>query len=176
MELLQIFRNFALQSEQEYMTTEERLAEERLAEARLAEKGLSITQPRVQILSYLMTHHTHPVIDTIYKDLVGNNPTLSRTSVYNTVKTLNAYGLVHILTIDGHQVCVDEDTSPHGHLLCIRCGKVYDVPMQGPKAKGQQPKAKGQQPTANSLLDGNEILEVHQYYKGICKHCLTLKN
>ena len=151
------------------MTTEERLAEERLAEERLAEEGLSITQPRVQILSYLMTHHTHPVIDTIYKDLVGNNPTLSRTSVYNTVKTLNAYGLVHILTIDGHQVCVDEDTSPHGHLLCIRCGKVYDVPMQGPTAKGQQPKA-------NSLLDGNEILEVHQYYKGICKHCLTLKN
>ena len=128
------------------------------AEERLAEKGLSITQPRVAILNYLMEHHTHPIVETIYNDLKPELPGMSLTTVYNTVKLFNKVGLIQMLTIDEHQICVDENTCPHGHLLCEKCGKVVDVPIQGMSKK--------------KMIDGNLIHEVHQYYKGICKDCL----
>ena len=134
------------------------------AKQRIKDIGVSVTQTRVRILAYLMEHHTHPDLDEIYQALVVSMPTLSRTSVYNTVHLLNRYGLVKILTIDGRQVCVDEDTSAHAHLLCTRCGKVIDMPLQGIDGERQM------------IVEGNLIEEVHQYYKGICKNCLTKKD
>lgn len=130
------------------------------AERRLAEKGLSITKPRVAILHYLMTHHTHPIVDTIYRDLIPEFPNLSRTTIYNTVKTLCDCGLIQMLTIDEKQICVDENTTPHGHFLCTKCGRVIDVPIQGV--------------TERNEIDGNRVTEVHQYYKGVCKECLEM--
>lgn len=129
------------------------------AAERLTQKGLSITKPRIAILDYLMKNHTHPVVDVIYQALRQEYPNISMTTVYNTVKVLKDNGLVQMLTIDGKQICVDEDTSPHAHLLCEKCGKVIDVPIQG--IKQQQ------------LMDGHIIHEVHQYYKGVCKYCLN---
>ena len=129
------------------------------AETRLAEKGLSITQPRVAILTYLMNHHTHPIVDSIYKNLREAYPNLSRTTVYNTIKALKECGLIQMFNIDDKHICVDEDTTPHAHLLCEKCGRVYDLPLQGLAQR--------------RMIDGCQINEVHQYYKGICKDCLT---
>ncbi|MDO5446225.1 MAG: Fur family transcriptional regulator [Prevotellaceae bacterium] len=131
---------------------------EKIAEQRLLEKGMSITRPRVAILSYLMQHHVHPNVETIYSELKEIIPNLSKTTVYNTVKALRDNGLVQTLTIDEKQVCIDEDTSFHGHLLCERCGRIIDVPAQGL--------------TPKRTIDGHLIHEFHQYYKGVCKECL----
>ena len=125
---------------------------------RLSEKGVSITKSRVAILQYLMEHHTHPIVETIFADIQAELPGISKTTVYNTIKKLKELGLIQMLSIDDKQICVDENTSPHGHLLCERCSKVYDIPAQGM--------------TARRMINGNLILELHQYYKGICKHCL----
>lgn len=125
---------------------------------RLESKGLSITRPRVKILEYLMVNHTHPTIDKIYEDMIKVIPNISRTTVYNTVKTLKQSGLIQILFIDSNKVCVDENTSMHGHLLCRTCGRVVDVPIVGLKSR--------------KMIGGNLVEDLHQYYIGVCKDCL----
>ena len=41
---------------------------------------------RIAIMEYLMEHRTHPSADEIYTALSPSMPTLSKTTVYNTLK------------------------------------------------------------------------------------------
>ena len=41
---------------------------------------------RIAIMDYLLAHKTHPSIDEIYLALCKDIPTLSKTTVYNTLK------------------------------------------------------------------------------------------
>lgn len=115
---------------------------------------------RIAIMDYMMTHLTHPSVDEIYNDLSPLYPTLSRTTVYNTLKLFVEHNAVQMLTIDERNACFDGDMSPHAHFLCKKCGKIYDLPLRKEDAQwvGQE-------------VDGNEILEMHQYFKGICRDC-----
>ena len=40
---------------------------------------------RMKIFQYLLDNHVHPTVDTIYKALCPEIPTLSKTTVYNTL-------------------------------------------------------------------------------------------
>ena len=115
---------------------------------------------RIAIMSYLMEHCTHPTVDEIYTALSPSIPTLSKTTVYNTLKLLSEQGAAQTLTIDERNTCYDSDTSPHGHFLCKHCGKIYDMASDNIKK------------TIDMDMDGHEVQEVHYYYKGICKHCM----
>ena len=115
---------------------------------------------RMAIMDYMMTHFTHPSVDEIYNALSPKFPTLSRTTVYNTLKLFVEHGAVRMLTIDEHNACFDGDMSLHAHSLCKKCGKIYDMPLQN-----------HEDALLGVQVDGNEITEVHQYFKGICKDC-----
>ena len=114
---------------------------------------------RIAIMKYLMEHRTHPTVEEIYTALSPYIPTLSKTTVYNTLKLLNEHGAIQTLTIDEHYTCYDADTSPHGHFLCKRCGKIYDV------------EGKVEQVERCEIVEGHFVQEIHYYYKGICKTC-----
>lgn len=116
---------------------------------------------RVAIMNYLLTHRTHPTADEVYKNLSMELPTLSKTTVYNTLKLLSQQGAALMLTIDENQICFDGDTSPHTHFLCKKCGKIYDLPM-----------AHSEEEIEAMDVNGHQITEVHYYYRGICKTCL----
>lgn len=81
------------------------------------------------VMNYLLLHRTHPTADEIYNALHHELPTLSRTTVYNTLRLFVEQGAATQLTIDEHNVCYDADTSAHAHFLCTRCGRVFDVPL-----------------------------------------------
>lgn len=115
---------------------------------------------RIAIMEYMMSHFTHPSVDEIYHALSPKFPTLSRTTVYNTLKLFVEHGAVRMLTIDEHNACFDGDMSMHAHFLCKKCGKIYDLPLSN-----------GEEKILGEYIDGNEITEVHQYYKGVCKQC-----
>lgn len=134
--------------------------DEKNAIERLRGFGISITQPRIAIMKYLMTNHIHPNVEDIYHALKGELPKLSLTTVYNTVKIFADYGAVTFLTIDEKNICIEENTTPHGHLLCQRCGKTIDMPLFGLNPD-------------TTTLCGHQISEIHQYYKGVCSNCLA---
>ncbi len=124
--------------------------------------GVNVTRPRVAIMEYLMTHRTHPSVDTIFADLADEMPGLSRTTVYNTVNKLAQHGAVTLLSIDDHNINVDGNTFPHAHLHCTSCGRIIDIPLQGISPL---------QASHPFSMEGHLVQEVHQYYRGVCREC-----
>ena len=49
---------------------------------------------RIAVMNYLLNNLTHPTVDEIYTNLSPNMPTLSRTTVYSTLKLLAEKGAV----------------------------------------------------------------------------------
>ena len=127
---------------------------------------------RIAIMDYLLAHKTHPSIDEIYLALCKDIPTLSKTTVYNTLKLFVEHGAALMLTIDEKNACFDGDTSLHApvsytHLrahetnfLCKKCGKIFDLPYSNEVKKVEQ-----------IDMNGFKVDEIHQYYKGICPAC-----
>lgn len=115
---------------------------------------------RIAIMDYLLKHKTHPSIDEIYLALCKDIPTLSKTTVYNTLKLFVEHGAAKQLTIDERNTCFDGDLSLHAHFQCKSCGKIYDVPLSTETNE-----------TEKLTKSGFEVEEVHHYYKGICPHC-----
>ena len=117
------------------------------------------------IMDYLLTHRTHPSIDEIYLALCDEIPTLSKTTVYNTLKLFVEHGAAQMLTIDEKNACYDADISLHAHFLCKKCNKIFDFPAPAEDAQVALMKDKGFQ-----------MEDVHYYYRGVCPSCKEQAN
>ena len=84
------------------------------------------TVVRIKVYDYLTGEKNHPTADTVYKNLVREIPTLSKTSVYNTMDLFLDRNLVQAITIEENETRFDADTSDHGHFKCTSCGNVHD--------------------------------------------------
>ena len=84
---------------------------------------------RLEIMEYLLSVRTHPTVEEIYDYLLPKIPTLSKTTVYNTLKLFSEEGIIKLLTIDGAQVRADGFNDMHGHFLCTGCRKLFDFPL-----------------------------------------------
>jgi Fe2+ or Zn2+ uptake regulation protein len=127
---------------------------------RLVKYGIKPSVQRIAIMDYLMTYRTHPTADEVYIALCDSIPTLSKTTVYNTLKLFVENQAAQMLTINDKNVHFDGDTSLHSHFFCRRCGGVYDLPYSGKKREARE-----------LLIEGHAVEEIHHYYKGICKDC-----
>lgn len=128
----------------------------------LQDQGLKPTFQRLRILEYLQEHNNHPTVEMIYEDLAEEIPTISKTTIYNTLNVLVEKGIIHAVTITGTESRYDYESFPHHHFLCIRCGKVIDIDIECPYMRKKQ-------------IGGHKIEELHGYFKGICKECLKKK-
>lgn len=80
---------------------------------------------RIAIMEYLMTHRTHPTVDEIYTALSPSMPTLSKTTVYNTLRLLAEHGAVLELDMDSRNTRFDGDvtltlTSTASHVVELK--------------------------------------------------------
>lgn len=127
---------------------------------RLTEHGIKPSAQRIAIMDYLLTHCTHPTVDEVYQGLSPTMPTLSRTTVYNTLRMLAEGKAAQLLTIDDHHVCYDGNTTPHVHFICRKCGRVIDIMSErAPKIN----RAK--------MVEGQLVDEAQLYYRGLCDKC-----
>ena len=129
----------------------------------LKDKNLKVTPQRLAILKYLENHKTHPTADQIYKELKNKNPSLSKTTVYNSLDTLRQNNIIKSLTICGSEHRYDFDHDMHHHFLCTKCGNIYDINFRCPNIKDIREEIES---------SGHRIDEVHGYFKGTCKKCL----
>ncbi|WP_026893644.1 Fur family transcriptional regulator [Clostridiisalibacter paucivorans] len=125
----------------------------------LIEHGIKPSYQRLKIFEYLLEHETHPTVDEIYKYLSNEIPTLSKTTVYNTLNLFIEKGIVTVITIEEKETRYDANTSMHGHFKCRQCGNVYDFHTDLSYMDSDS-------------LDGFKVEEKHIYFKGICKKCL----
>jgi len=128
--------------------------------AKLSSNGIKPTYQRMRILKFLHQNRTHPTADTIYRELLKDIPTISRTTVYNTLKKLNDRGMVAMLTITGNEARFDSETAPHHHFLCEKCGAIIDIDVRCPLADKMS-------------VGGHTIKEIHGYFKGVCSRCVA---
>ncbi len=127
---------------------------------RLVDKGIRPSLQRIAIMDYLINHPIHPTIEDVYNGLCDKIPTLSKTTVYNTLRMLSDHQAAQMITIDDHRVCYDGNIKSHVHFYCKKCGKVIDL-FDEPApilANGKE-------------VDGNIVQEEQLYYKGICSKC-----
>ena len=141
-------------------------AEEKVATARLMACGLRPSVQRVAILGQLIARHDHPTVEEVYKSLCDDIPTLSKTTVYNTLRMFSEHNVAQMITVDDHRVCYDGDTRPHVHFMCRKCGRIIDLMDEtAPVIDG-----------GSMMVGGNIVDEAQLYYKGVCSDCAAEEN
>lgn len=125
----------------------------------LKENDLKITPQRIMILDYLYKNRTHPTADEIYKALKSKNPSLSKTTVYNSLEALKNAGIIQEITISGKEMRYDLNKEMHHHFYCRKCGNIIDMLIECTNIEKME-------------KYGHKIEEIHGYVIGICKDCL----
>lgn len=115
---------------------------------------------RTAIMNFLLKNHIHPTVDEIYSALNPQMPTLSKTTVYNTLGLFAERGAVRVLTIDEKNARYDADVSAHAHFICNSCSKVFDFFNVDPGVFNH--------PDAQ----GFKINKTEISYSGLCPQCL----
>ena len=124
----------------------------------LKENNLKITSQRLEIMKYLDEHRIHPTADKIFSDLKKKTPSLSKTTVYNTLDTLRNHNIIQALTISESELHYDFKIANHHHFLCKKCKKIIDIDIACPNL-------------LKVLKGKHKIDEVHGYFKGTCGEC-----
>ena len=114
---------------------------------------------RIAIMNYLKEHKTHPTADEIFNALSSSIPTLSKTTVYNTLKLFTEQGAALCINIEEKNARFDGDVSHHAHFICLGCGCIYDIFTEQLEL------------VAVKNIDELTITETHLYYNGYCKKC-----
>lgn len=129
----------------------------------LKNKKIRLSHQRLKVLEYLTENQTHPTVDEIYTGLHHDVPTLSKTTVYNTLNSLTEAGLVRVINIEDNESRYDINTHNHGHFKCELCKKIYDFNIAIDSFHTHE-------------LNDFEINDKSVYFKGICPQCLNENN
>ena len=153
--------------------------------AKLEEKNIRPSVQRMAIYNFLAENPVHPTVDTIYTALSPQMPTLSRTTVYNTLRQFSECGLVQTITIEDGELRYDADTSNHLHFKCIKCARNCPVQaISGNREEGYQIDTnkcikcgkiydifKPVELPPQFLQDGFKAEKIQTNIWGICKDC-----
>ena len=123
----------------------------------LVSKGIRPSYQRLRILQYLASNKDHPTVLMVHDALSKEIPTLSRTTIYNTLNAFAKKGLILPLRITADKTRYDGTSTLHHHFLCNTCGKIYDTDVSCPHA--------------NTTMNGHRIEEVYGHFRGICSEC-----
>lgn len=126
----------------------------------LKSRGIKPSVQRMKILEFIWKNRSHPSAEAIFRSLRGLIPTLSRTTVYNTLGLLTEKGILRSLQITENELHYDlVDSVAHSHFFCCRCKQIFDVTNVPPCRPGQ-------------MVEGHRIEKSQLILTGTCRHCL----
>jgi len=117
---------------------------------------------RIKVYEELFGRDDHPTVDAMYQELIKTIPTLSKTTIYNSLKTYVDKGIVNIVATHDSEMHYDPVLKEHNHFRCRQCHTIYNCEID-PEV------------TFGASLTGFQIDEVHVLLKGICRNCLDKK-
>lgn len=124
----------------------------------LHSRNIQLSHHRLKVLEYLTENRNHPTVDQIYIDLQQEIPTLSKTTIYNTLRMMLDAGLVRALTIEGNEIRYDIVAEDHGHFRCNLCREIYNFSFD----------------TDLLVYDDLQGFDIHNqnvYFSGVCARC-----
>ena len=124
----------------------------------LKNRSIHLSYQRLKVLEYLVQNPNHPTVDQIYTDLHQDIATLSKTTVYNTLRVLTEAGLARGISLHDHETRYDINVENHGHFKCESCGAVCDFRIELDALNSAD-------------LDRFQICDKHVFFTGICPGC-----
>ena len=93
----------------------------------LSSYGIRPSVQRIAIMRYLRKNRTHPTADEVFESLKKQIPTLSKTTVYNTLNLFVENGAALYVGIDEKNARFDGYVESHAHFRCNKCGCIIDL-------------------------------------------------
>lgn len=124
-------------------------------------RGFKLTPQRIAIIKFLEDESGHPTADQIYRKTRRNYPTVSFSTVYNTLQALIDMGELQELTIDPDRKHYDTDTDCHHHIICTGCNRIKDV-YADYSASLKLP---------DEIMDEFTVTGNHVDFYGLCSEC-----
>lgn len=122
--------------------------------------ALRATPQRYAVFGYLLENPVHATAEEIFRAVNQNDPRSSRATVYNTLHTLVAAGLVREVALEGRAARFDANLHRHHHFVCERCGSVED--MEWFEMPALPP---------GRALDGRSVRGYDVVFRGLCARC-----
>ena len=128
----------------------------------LRNQGRRLTKQRLAILNVLRSTTSHPDAYWIYEQVRHDIPNVSLGTIYRSLNVLRDLGLIKELTYGDQHSRYDADVSNHGHVTCLRCGRIVDVPVL---------QRDGNLSRSAEEESGFQIKNVRLEFEGICPAC-----
>jgi len=128
---------------------------------KLRSQGFKLTPQRLAVIKYMLGNKNHPSALTIHKDLRRRYPSLSFSTVYNTLSVLEEIGEVMPIYVFSDHLNYDSSVEPHMHLFCDECKRIHDI---FPAEAGEVRLPAGE-------MSGHLIRSSQVVLRGICKDC-----
>ena len=129
---------------------------------RLRSEGFKLTPQRLSVIRYLIGNTSHPTAAVIYGDLKKKYPSLSFSTVYNTLNMLEKIGEVQSLHLFDDFLNYDPGTDSHHHFVCRSCNSIIDIFSRDVENVSL--------PDGDIL--GNRIESAQVVFKGRCGSCM----
>lgn len=102
----------------------------------------------------------HPTADEIYSEIKASYPSISKGTVYRNLGILSDNGSILKITVPNEADAYDFNISRHAHLLCEKCGRIFDIEAEFPDCK--------------ELIIKNNDCVIYGYsllFYGVCSDC-----
>lgn len=90
-------------------------------------RGLRVTTQRLEVFRTLAQNDNHPTVESLHGRLRKTMPSLSLSTVYRILESLENGGLIRRVSSTNGMVRYDGNLCPHQHLVCRRCGRMTDI-------------------------------------------------
>lgn len=110
---------------------------------RLKACGVLPTPQWLEVAEILLARPQHLAADQIIDILRRSGRSVSKATVYNTLKIFSDFGLVRELNVDPSRKFYDSTTHPHHHFFNVETGELTDIPAETVEISGLPPLPEG---------------------------------
>ena len=119
------------------------------------------TKQREIVLEELRGTKTHPGADIIFRMVKKRIPAIGLATVYRNLNILKEEGKIVELPLAKSGCRYDGNINPHGHLICIYCRNIFDIPSPPIRNLSQGP----------GYLPGFKVKYKRVNFYGYCRVC-----
>jgi Fe2+ or Zn2+ uptake regulation protein len=130
-------------------------------EEMISHNGHRLTPQRREVYEVLLAQRDHPTATEVFLRAKQRMPSISLATVYNCLETLVECGLAKQVNVERTATRYCPNLTEHGHFMCERCGKIYDVPLVVSKRVGR----------TWDLPAGFSVVHSETMLRGACADC-----
>lgn len=119
---------------------------------KLRQSGVLPTAQRMEVAEVLLNRAQHLSAEQIIERLKTNGSSVSKATVYNTLKLFREQGLVREINIEAGRKFYDSTTHAHHHFYHVETGELTDIPAGSIEIQNLPPLPRGTVPDAVEVL------------------------